>query len=647
MLNSLRIRFVAIIAPIYVVTVIVGLGAYEWITYSDARQDLIERLDRVASSQSIILSEAVAEENASNLSLMLASIISDPDLIGVAVFDQNNGVIDSYGELSGDPELVRQLSINHADGTGFERVGTLRLVMTDSVLMAQARDRLIVGSMFALLLFIAVMTGAVIAYNRIIARPLSQLSAAFQKPGIDDVRTIVWESHDEMGELSAAFNEMICKLDLYKERLRDEQSLLEGRVEERTRELADAMQKAEAASLAKTRFMSSMSHELRTPLNAILGFGQLLQFDSEKKLSVIQHDHVRDILRSGNILMSMVSDILDFTRIEEGQISIELETVPLAELIEESMTLIAPLAAERHTNVHNEAQDISLFVRADYNRLAQAVNNLLTNAVKYNEKNGDVCIRVTTPAADTVRISVVDNGPGIPLDQQPDLFEPFTRLNAELKDIEGTGIGLTITKRIVEMMNGHVDFESAPGAGSAFWIDIPMAGPAVTYDSATKDTSDTATSVVSDTFDSRHVRPALNVLYVEDHLTNARLLSRIIDHVENAIMVHTETAEDGLLQAIENTPDLIITDINLPGMSGFDFFEEIKKHERLSAVPVVALSADGSAETIERANKAGFARYLTKPMNIPEIIAMLDHYRLITAKNDALATEKTRTADPQ
>ena len=190
MLNSLRFKFVAIIAPIYVLTVVVGLGAYEWVTFSDARQNLMKRLDRIASSQSIIFSDAVASGNATNLSLMLASIISDRDLTGVAVFDPDGTVVDSYGELSGDPELIRQLSINHADGTGFRRVGALRLVMSDQELIMQARDRLIVGGIFALLLFIPVMAGAVMAYNRIIARPLSQFLTAFRKPGIDDVRTI-------------------------------------------------------------------------------------------------------------------------------------------------------------------------------------------------------------------------------------------------------------------------------------------------------------------------------------------------------------------------------------------------------------------------------------------------------------------------
>lgn len=647
MLNSLRFKFVAIIAPIYVVTVIVGLGAYEWVTFTDARQNLIDRLDRVASSQSIILSDAVASRNEPHLSLMLASIISDRNLIGVAVFDPDGTVIDSYGELSGDPELIRQLSINHADGTGFRRVGALRLVMSDQELIMQARDRLIVGSMFALLLFITVMAGAVIAYNRIIARPLSQLLAAFRKPGIDDVRTITWESRDEMGELSAAFNEMICRLDLYKARLRDEQSALEARVEERTKELADAMTRAEAANSAKTRFMSSMSHELRTPLNSILGFGQLLQFDADKRLSAIQHDHVRDILRSGNILMGMVADILDFTRIEEGDITVELEAMPLAELIEESVTSVSNLADERQIQVHNEAGDVSMFVRADYTRLVQALNNLLSNAVKFSPKNADVVIQVSTPSAKTVRISVVDHGPGIAPEHQVYLFEPFTRLGAELTDIEGTGIGLTITKRIVELMGGNVGVDSALGTGSTFWIDIPIAEHVTDIPSTNNDESSSKAPGGSDAFDTRTVRPALKVLYVEDHQTNARLLSRIIDHVDNAVMTHTETAEDGLLQAIENTPDLIITDINLPGMSGFDLFDEMKKHERLQSIPVVALSADGSDETLARAKTAGFERYLVKPMNIPEIIEMLDYYRTEVAKHNAKSHGNQSTVVPK
>lgn len=647
MLNSLRFRFVAIIAPIYVVTVIVGLGAYEWVTFSDARQNLIERLDRVASSQSIILSDAVASDNASHLSLMLASLISDRDLVGVAVFDPDGTVIDSYGELSGDPELIRQLSINHADATGFRRVGALRLVMSDQELIMQARDRLIVGGIFALLLFITVMAGAVMAYNRIIARPLSQLLTAFRKPGIDDVRTITWESRDEMGELSAAFNEMICRLDLYKERLRDEQSALAVRVEERTKELADAMTRAEAANSAKTRFMSSMSHELRTPLNSILGFGQLLQFDADKRLSDIQHDHVCDILRSGNILMGMVADILDFTRIEEGDISIALEAMPLAELIEESVTSVANLADERQIHVHNEAGDVSMFVRADYSRLVQALNNLLSNAIKYSPKNAGVMIQVSTPNSKIVRISVVDKGPGIAPEHQAHLFEPFTRLGAELTDIEGTGIGLSITKRIVELMQGNVGVHSTLGKGSTFWIDIPIAEHLADIPSTNNDGSDSKASGKSEDIDTRTQRPALKVLYVEDHQTNARLLSRIIDHVDDAVMAHTETAEDGLLHAIESTPDLVITDINLPGISGFELFDEMKKHERLQSVPIVALSADGSADTLARAKKAGFERYLIKPMNIPEIIAMLDYYRAEVAKNSNKSHGNQSTVEPK
>lgn len=644
MLKSLRLRFVAIIAPIYVVTVVVGLGAYEWITYADARKSLVERLNRMASSQSIIMSQAVAEGNESNLSLMLASIISDRDLMGVAVFDRDGTIIDSYGELSGEPDLVRQITVNHADETGYRRVGSLRLVMTDAELMAQARDRLVLGGVFALLLFVAALSGAVLAYNRIIAKPLAQLLSAFRKPGVDAVRTIVWESHDEMGELSAAFNEMICRLDLYKEQLRDEQSELETRVEERTRELADAMKRAEAASVAKTRFMSSMSHELRTPLNAILGFGQLLQFDGENKLSEIQQAHVRDILKSGNLLMTLISEILDFTRIEEGEITMEIESVPLAELIEECVSYMSPLAASRGTKIINETAENTVFAKADYARLKQGVTHLLSNAIKYSMKGSEVRVQIATPSANTVRILVNDTGPGISVENQAGLFEPFSRLGAELTDVEGSGIGLTITKRIVKLMKGDVGFESTPGVGSTFWIDVPMPAAAQPVDSETH-VENARAALKSDAYDSRHERPALRVLYVEDHKTNARLLSRIIDHVEDTTMVHTETAEEGLLRAIEDMPDLIITDINLPEMSGFDLFDEVQKHDLLRNIPVIGLSADGSQETIDRAEKAGFERYLTKPMNIPEIISVLEYYRTRTTDKPINSSPESQSAE--
>jgi CheY-like chemotaxis protein len=367
-----------------------------------------------------------------------------------------------------------------------------------------------------------------------------------------------------------------------------------------------------------------MSHELRTPMNAILGFSQLLEYDGT--LTDEQNDNVQEILKAGNHLLELINEVLDLSKVESGHINLSLEPVEVCSVVEECLGLVTPLADKRDIRVsHRGLQGIA--VRADRMRLKQALLNLLSNAIKYNREGGSVHLDVDSGDDGALRIRVTDTGPGISGERLSELFQPFNRLDAESSNIEGTGIGLTITRRIVELMGGSVDVESEPGVGSTFWIDLPVESLNKLDDDGAA-IGATTTTLADST--AQHT-----VLYVEDSPANLKLVAQILGRRPHIHLLTAHTAELGIELALARRPELIMLDINMPGMDGYQVLKVLQSDPTLTSVPVVAITANAMPSDIERGKAAGFSEYLTKPIDVAAFMQTLERHLTTDVENDA------------
>ncbi len=376
--------------------------------------------------------------------------------------------------------------------------------------------------------------------------------------------------------------------------------------------LVAAREAADRANHAKSEFLSSMSHELRTPMNAILGFGQLMEYDDT--LPAEHQDNVREILKAGQHLLQLINEVLDLAKVESGSIDLSLEPLGLSEVVQECLSLVGTLADRRDIRLSHHGVE-GAAVRADRTRLKQVLLNLLSNAIKYNREGGSVRLEVQPVEADRLRILVRDTGLGIPADKRADLFQPFNRLGAEGSEIEGSGIGLTITRRIVEMMGGSVDVESTVGVGSTFWIELPR--------ETLEDTAGAHAEAVhaGDMAGAPGASAEHTVLYIEDNPANIRLVAQILGRVPHIHLLTAHTPELGIELALARRPVLILLDINMPGLDGYQVLEVFKAEATLKDTPVIAITANAMPRDIQRGREAGFAEYLTKPLDVGQFLA--------------------------
>ena len=382
-----------------------------------------------------------------------------------------------------------------------------------------------------------------------------------------------------------------------------------------------ALTAADRANRAKSEFLSSMSHELRSPLNAILGFAQLMASESPPP-TASQQASIDQILRAGWHLLALINEVLDLAKIESGQVSISPEPVSLSDILRECESMIEPQARQRGIVASFPAVEPLCHVRADRIRFKQILINLLSNAIKYNRRPGSVTVAYDAARVpDRVRISVRDTGAGLSPEQMSQLFQPFNRLGQDAGTEEGTGIGLVVAKRLTELMGGAMGVESTAGAGSVFWIELDAAPAPVM--APTAGASHAAPASAAPESGALAEAPVHTVLYIEDNPANLKLVEQLLARRPDIRMLSAMTGQLGVELASSELPQVIVMDINLPDISGVEALGILRKNPATAQIPVLALSANAMPRDVEKGLKAGFFRYLTKPIKIDRFMDAL------------------------
>ena len=379
---------------------------------------------------------------------------------------------------------------------------------------------------------------------------------------------------------------------------------------EAERALQQAKDEADRANVAKSEFMSRMSHELRTPLNSVLGFAQILQMElqSPSELEMISY-----IVKSGGYLLELINEVLDISRVETGSIAVSLELVSVDALVLACLREVSSEAAASGVEIFNDCETNRL-VRADPQHLKQVLVNLLSNAVKYNHAGGTVTLTCDEEGG-RLRLRVTDTGPGVAPQLHDRLFAPFDRLDAASKGIEGTGLGLALSKGLMEAIGGSLGVESQPGTGSTFWMELPLATTSTNFAELTPNAESGSNENLTAT-----------VLYIEDNVGNVRLMERLMAHRPNLRLMTSLEGRRGFELARQHRPDLIILDVHMPDLSGYEVLELLRGDKWTSTIPVVMLSADASYEQVQKFSDAGARDYLTKPLDLPNFLSQLESY---------------------
>jgi signal transduction histidine kinase/ActR/RegA family two-component response regulator len=653
-LRSIRQKLVAVVLLATLAALLVSIGALIAYDLRGYHRTLVADISTQAQLLGSMTSAALTFDDARLATENLAALKLRPGVRAGAIYSANGKLFASY-VASGEPGAFPRVPASgmQVEGNSMvlykpviengELLGTVYL-RAEYTLVARALDYLMVAA-------------GVIALALLTAYLLTRRLGAFLTEPISSITEIAREvvttrdysqrarriSDDEAGELVDSFNAMLTEIEQRTreleqsytaiareadERARAQQEImrlneeLEERVHERTlqleqtnHELGIAMEAAKSANAAKSAFLSSMSHELRTPLNAILGFAQILTSDSLPTSLVQKKDFANHILKSGRHLLTLINEILDLAKVESGTVTLSMEPVALDDMLGECRGMVEPMGQPRKIRMLFP-NPTGAVLMADRTRLKQVLLNLLSNAVKYNREMGAVVLDCKVVSPTRVRLSVQDTGHGLRPDQIDALFQPFNRLGQENGSEEGTGIGLVVTRRLVELMGGSIGVSSSVGVGTVFWIELELTEP---VPSAVNTVRPIGRRENGTTAGVTH-----SLLYVEDNPANLKLVQEIVGFRADLQLLSAPDGHLGIEMAKAHQPHMILMDINLPGMSGIDALHELKRDPRTSHIPVLALTANAMPRDIEKGIEAGFYRYLTKPINIDEFNDAID-----------------------